>query len=152
MLLDAHKEWDAFGEKMGHQVLHRSGVVYFSSDLDDPLLKGAKQSADTYKIPKVHLMSGPSVQRRWRGFLTTSHELALYEENGGWLEADTILSMLHQYLRSRIDARYGVRVKEWSCDESGIVRVVTSKGEVRAKSVVISVGAWASKLVPGMVG
>jgi sarcosine oxidase len=42
LILDAHREWDALGAAANTQLLHRSGVVYISSDKNSEVGEGGK--------------------------------------------------------------------------------------------------------------
>jgi monomeric sarcosine oxidase len=153
LMLDAHREWDELGRAAGEQLLHRSGVLYVSSDAEGEVIRGAKRSADTFSLPGVSVLSGAQVRAQFPGTLAADGEVALHEAGGGWLAADKIRSALHRLSVERGAVfRFNTAVGGWRALPDGTVAVSVAEGrqEVVGKSLVLTAGAWTQRFVPGL--
>lgn len=92
-----------------------------------------------------------AAHERWPG-LRFEGSVLHETDTAGRLHADRAVAALQSSARAHgADVRHGVQVHRVAADGTGVV-VQTSAGEVRARSVVVAVGAWTAGLVGPLLG
>ncbi len=153
LMLDAHREWDALGKAAGKKLLHRSGVVYVSHDKQGEVIQGALRSAKSFSLPGVTLLDAEKeLDKKIVGMKGEAGEVALWEEGGGWLEADSIRLSLERLSREMgVEMRFNNGVTGWKHESNQIVSVTLANGQVvRGKALVLTAGCWTQRMVPGL--
>lgn len=156
MALAAHREWDQFAEREcgGTAVLHRSGVVYMSSDVNDPLVRQSADSARQHGVPGVELWSDAysEVSRRFANMHAAQGDVGVWEPGAGWLECDNIRRVMVERARERgASLHYECPVRAWERTTRGTYRITTAGGShFEARRVILCAGSWTHKLVPSL--
>jgi sarcosine oxidase len=150
LALAAHREWDEFALDVGHAVLHRSGVIYMSPSMDDPVLSGALASAKAYNMAGVEVSSATKVvEERFPSMKAKAGDAALWEEGAGWLEADNIRRAMAEKARSRgAVLHYNTPLRGWKKTAQGTYSI--NDGQFEVRSIVLTAGCWTQRFVPGL--
>jgi len=146
LLQRAYANWDDLGARTGERVLYRTGAVYIGRP-DAGLIAGSLASAQLHSLPCAPL-SGDEVARRWSPLRVPNGYQALHEADGGFVLAGKSIRLHCECaLRRGAHVRAAEAVLEWRETVSGI-EVVTSAGTHRAPHLIVTVGSWASALLP----
>ena len=140
------KLWDAWGDQLKHDTgFTRAGILYACESEAEMAAKQAwlEQAkpmgidAQWLDKPQIEVCLGAAVPGSWQG--------ALYTATDGRAEPDVATAAIAQGARAlgaRIFTRCAARGLE---TEAGRVSaVITERGEIRCKSVVLAAGAWSS--------
>lgn len=112
-------------------------------------MKGVKQSASLYKIPLESLNAESTIKRFPKFKIPTNFE-TLFEPDAGFIAPEKAI-LLYTELAIKIGAQIHKKEKvvEWTKDGSGIT-VTTGKNACRCNKLIITAGAWAGKMIPGL--
>lgn len=112
---------------------------------------GSLASARAWDLPH-ELLGTADLRRRFPTFAVPAGTVALYEERAGFVRAEqTVLEHLRRAAAGGADLRFGEPALGWTADDGGEgVTVRTASGLHRAASLVVSAGAWAPRLLPGL--
>ena len=90
------------------------------------------------------------LHNRFPGYQLPSGHYALYQEEGGFLLSERCIVNHVEVAQARgAEIHTKERVLDWSATSDGVI-VRTERGAYEAGSLVITAGAWASQLVPGL--
>lgn len=148
LLRRAYELWDELQAAAGQSLLFRTGGLYLGPP-DGGLISGSLASAKQHGLPH-HRMSHEELADRHPQFRMPSQWQALFEPAAGFvLPEATVAANVRLAERHGASIRTQERVLGWTGDgTSGDVVVTTSKGEYRARRLVIAGGPWAMKLLP----
>jgi sarcosine oxidase len=139
MVMRAQRLWRDLEGESGDEILSLTGTLDVG-DLD------RRQRALGQCGVAFELLDAPTVKRR-HGLSIDAHATALWQPDGGVLQADRAQRALLTSARS-----HGVEVVEQTVVKrlarvGNRLRVETSEGDVRARAVVVTAGAWVEPLV-----
>ena len=144
----AYELWRSLEASTNEQILHITGSLdagpHGSSNFTGSLL-----SCEEHDIPHEVLTSA-EITKRFPGYRLPGETMAVFQEDGGFLLPERCIALFveqAQALGATVHANE--RTLEWQPTESG-VRVSTENGEYEAETLVITAGAWASKLLPSL--
>ena len=141
--------WRELEEESGKSIYHRTGGIMLGRP-DGAVLSGSLASAIEHGIAH-ELLTADEVRSRLPGFAPPDDFIGLWEERAGFLAPEiAITANLEIAARHEAQLLTGTSILGWEADADG-VRVETSVGRVDARILVLSVGAWISKLL-GPVG
>ena len=144
----AYELWRDLETSAGEQVLHITGSI----DAGPPgsaYFAGSLQSCEEHDLPH-DVLTSKELTARFPGYRLPSETMAVFQDEGGFLLPERCISLFVERAEA-LDATVHTneRTLEWHPIAGG-VRVRTEKGEYEADTIVISAGAWASKLLPGL--
>ncbi len=144
----AYELWRDLEASAGERVLHITGSI----DAGPPgsaYFAGSLQSCEEHDLPHEVLTSA-ELTGRFPGYRLPSKTMAVFQNEGGFLLPERCISLfVEQAKELGASVHTDERTLEWQSTVGG-VRVRTEKGEYEAETLVISAGAWASKLLPGL--
>lgn len=140
-LLDrAYALWDELSEDRGMQLFERVGLVVIGRP-ESPILRGIELTKQAHALA-IQRVEAREVAARWPLFRARDGEIALFEEDAGFLHVEACV-------RAHLDAaeRAGAVIRTntiatW--DEAGAVHTPTETFECGA--VVVCAGAWSKPL------
>jgi sarcosine oxidase len=148
LLVRAYENWKALEEQTGSQVYYKTGLLYFGKPTD-ATMKGVHESANKYRI-EVNTLSEAETARKYPQFRLPPGYERLEEPNAGFVTPErAILLFTDQALRHGATILTKTKVSEWKRD-GGAITVKTSRGDFSCKKLVITAGAWAGKMIPGL--
>lgn len=140
--------YDPCDPSAAKSLLHMCGGVMIGPP-DSPVVSGVLRSIREHNMPH-EILSAADMKRRYPLFQLRDHEMAVYEENAGVLQAElcvgSYIAMAQKY---GADLHFEEPMLEWEAvgsERDRGVRVRTPKGVYFAKKLVLSVGAWAPAL------
>ena len=144
----AYELWRDLETSTGEQVLHITGSI----DAGPPgsaYFAGSLQSCEEHDLPHEVLTSA-ELTGRFPGYRLPSETMAVFQDEGGFLLPERCISLFVEQAQA-LGATLCTdeRTLEWHPTAGG-VRVRTERGEYEAENLVISAGAWTSKLLPGL--
>lgn len=152
MIQQADREWLALGERVGSELLRRTGLLLFGPP-DDPELMAAIQTCRDCALP-CELLPGDEASARWP-FAIPRDYLACFDPSGGYLRVTPCLDALAQEARAAgAVLRHGVHVAglEHGDDAHGGLQVRLADGtRLAADRVVVAAGAWLPALCPTLL-
>ncbi len=150
MLQRAYELWRELQSNAGEQLLHITGSID-ASPPESWVFKGSLQSSLEHDLEHEVLTSAEMTQR-WPGYRLPRETLGLYQPQGGFLVPERCIVsyvVAAQGLGAEIHGRE--RVLEWEPIEDG-VEVITDRARYEADRLVVTAGAWNSKLLPFLEG
>jgi sarcosine oxidase len=148
LLNGAYKNWKHLEEETATQLYFRTGLVYFGHP-DHLLIKGVKQSAGLYNIPLENLTISSAAQRFPQFKIPAGFE-TLFETDAGFVRPEkAILLYTEQAIKKGAEIHTNERVLEWK-KTGNVVVVTTDKNSYYCNKLIITAGAWAGKMIPGL--
>lgn len=117
--------------------------------IDGPLVAGALLSARTHGLPH-EVLTAAEVGRRFPAFRLGEGDVGLFEPNAGYLFAERCVSAHRSVaVRAGADLKFEEPLVEWwSTGDRVIVR--TPAGSYEAGQMIVSAGAWLTRLLEGL--
>ena len=144
----AYELWRDLEAAAQEQILHITGSI----DAGPPgssNFAGSLLSCEEHDLPHEVLTSS-ELTKSFPGYRLPSETMAVFQGEGGFLLPERCISLFIEQAQALGAAvRTDERTLEWEPTSDG-VRVRTEWGEYEAETLVISAGAWASKLIPGL--
>ncbi|HVF98561.1 MAG TPA: N-methyl-L-tryptophan oxidase [Chloroflexia bacterium] len=141
----AYKLWRALEEESSRSLLTIIGGVYIGSPGSE-IVRGVLRSAEEHGLACDYL-SAAELMARFPGFRVPEDMVAVYEANGGMLDAEACVGA-HLDVAARLGAelRHGEPALRWAVDGGG-VRVETAAGSYTGERLVIAAGPWIGGLL-----
>lgn len=137
--------WDQAGEQLGTPLLHRIGMLYMGNP-DQAFIQEVRESAASNRL-QVETLSAGEVSRRYPAFEIPQDYVGLLDVQAGWLDVDAaIASSLALAQSLGVECFFNQPVTGWDASATG-VRVHLGTETVTASRLVITAGAWTSKLL-----
>ncbi|ONF61817.1 N-methyl-L-tryptophan oxidase [Amycolatopsis keratiniphila] len=145
LLLRAHELWAGVERDSGRKIFTRCGGIMLGGP-DSRTVSGSLASARTWDLPH-ELLDAAEIRRRFPTMHPADHEIALYEENAGFVVPEgSVAAHLQLAARAGADLHHEEEVLSWRETSTG-VRVGTSQNFYTAGQLVICPGAWAPGLL-----
>jgi sarcosine oxidase len=148
LLRRAFTLWRELEAEAGEHLLHITGAI----DAGPPgsrVFEGSLESCRVHGL-QHEVLSADELNRRFPGYRLPSDFQAVFQPDGGFLEPEKCIRS-HAALSSGRGVRLitGTRVRSWSRDNGGVT-LRLDDGEIRARQLVMTAGAWMPKLVPSL--
>ena len=147
LLERAYQNWKSLEAITGVQVYFKTGLLYFGES-NNTFLKSVLYAAEKYNL-QVNSLSKELVSKKYPQFNIPEGFNCLEEPDAGFVTPErSILLFIEQAVMLGAVIRTKEKVLEWK-KENGLIKVKTNKGIYTAKKLVITVGPWAGKMIPG---
>ncbi|RYZ91064.1 MAG: N-methyl-L-tryptophan oxidase [Proteobacteria bacterium] len=147
LLLRAYKIWQDLEREAGLKLYHETGIVYCCPP-ESELLRGLKSASETYQLT-LETISQEDIAKWFRPRQTSSglpYEV-VREIEAGYLEVENCVRAATAQAEKQGAIFYeNEKVERWSTENSGVV-VTTNQRVLRAKSLVITAGAWTAQIL-----
>jgi len=148
LLRRSYELWRDLEHATGRRLLHITGSID-ASRRDEPVFAGSLRSCELHELPH-EVLSSKELTRRFPGYRLPDDVVALLQPEGGFLEPEScVRAHVDAALVHGAEVREHVRVKGIEPSGDG-VRVDVGDGVVESRAVVVTAGAWASKLLPAL--
>ena len=143
----AYELWRKVESDSGKRLMHITGCLVVGAEQGE-LVTHTMAAANEHAIP-IDVMQRSELGGRFPQFVLQSGEAGVYEAGAGYLVPEECVRA-HLELASRAGAelRFNERVLSWSASVDH-VEVRTSKGNYRARHLVITAGPWANEALGG---
>ena len=143
------RAWDLWRElerDSGEHVLTQTGGLYMGPP-EGALVSGSLASARAHDLAH-EVLDSAEIRRRFPVFAVEPDWVGLFDEQAGWLAPErSVETHLRMAERHGAALRFNEPIERWEHDGDG-VRVTSAQGEYRARHLVITAGAWLSRLLP----
>ena len=148
LLRRAWELWRELERESGQSLLTQTGGLYFGPP-EGELIAGARRSATEHGLAH-EMLDASQLRRRFPVFRVEDDWLGLFEEQAGWLAPERSIET-HLALAEREGAAltFGEPVGAWNDGPAG-VRVTTTVAAYEARQLVLTAGAWLSRLLPAL--
>lgn len=148
LIQQADEQWRALGERVGHTLLVRNGLLLFGPQ-DDPELRAAIHTCDDCRLPYT-LHDGAEARQRWP-FVMPDDWRACFDPSGGYLRVTPCMDALAGEARDAgAVLRHHVVVEAIEHEAELAVRLADGERLV-ADRVVVAAGAWLPQLCPTLL-
>lgn len=148
LLLEAYELWAKLERDAEASLLTETGGLMLGAPGSETVA-GALASARQWDLPH-ELLDAADVHRRWPTFTPASGEVAFYEARAGFVRPEaTVAAHLKLAVQRGADLRFGSAVLSWEATDDGVA-VRTAGETITAQRLVVTAGAWASRLLPGV--
>lgn len=145
LLQRAYILWREIQQQAKEQLLYITGSID-AGPANSLVFEGSRQSCERHQLP-YEVLTSKALAQRFPGYQLPSDTLALFQPEGGFLLSERcIVSYVTLAQAQGVEIHARERVLEWEPASDG-VRVHTDHGVYEAERLVITAGAWASKLL-----
>ena len=138
--------WRDLEEETSESLLTQTGGLYLGPP-EGTLVAGARKSAATHGLAHW-MLDAPELRYRYPMFRIDDDWRGLFDVQAGWLAPERcILAHLGAAERRGATLHFDEPVIGWERDGAGVT-VTTAKGSYRATQLVLTAGAWMSRLLP----
>jgi len=148
LLTRAYENWKALEEETGERLYFKTGLAYFGSP-DHVMMQGVKKSASLYNIP-LEIFTGSSNHQRFPQFTIPASFEGLWESDAGFVTPEKAIQLYaRQAIKKGAEIHSNERILDWKKDGNGVI-VTTDKNTYHSQKLIITAGAWAKSLIPGL--
>jgi sarcosine oxidase len=148
LLEKAYKNWKALEWETGKQVYFKTGLLY-AGNPDNEIIKGVEQSAALYNID-LDQLNIVAATDHFPQFKFPDHFEILFEPEAGFITPERSIRLYAKEAEEKGAAIHSnEKVIEWKKDGNDII-VKTDKDTYQSNKLVITAGAWAGKMIPGL--
>ena len=145
LCIRAYELWDDLQNETGHTLTRMCGLMLAGPE-NGEAVAGAKLSAERHSVT-VESLSGREGADRFPGFQIPDEFSVVFEPNAGYLFVeDCVRAHVERAQTLGAEVRTGETVRDWHSDGT-TVTVTTDQGEYSASRLVITAGAWASRVL-----
>jgi sarcosine oxidase len=145
LLRRAYALWDELEADVGQRLLHKTRLL-LAGPPHGEIIQGTLRAAEQHHL-SLERLTPVEASRRYQGIVVPADLAVVIEPDGGYLRAEDCTAA-HQAVARRHGAvlleHTPVRQLSWSPNE---VMVVTDQGRYLAAKLVITAGAWTSRLL-----
>jgi sarcosine oxidase len=146
LLRRAYELWRELEQRVHEQLLFITGGID-AGDENSETIRGSLLSCKLHDLPHEQI-DAASLARRFPGYRLAAGMVGVYQPDAGFLLPERCI-VAHvraaQELGAVVQTRE--RVSEWRVENNG-VSVRTNRGHYQAGMLIVTAGAWASKLIP----
>lgn len=143
LLFRAYDLWHDLEQATNRTLWHRTGLI-LSGPPDGETICGAKLSASLHNLTLEEL-TPKDATARWPSFhFPHEHAVAFEPAAGTLLVESCVQAHIDEACHHGADLRANEIVRSWDSDGHSVV-VRTDSGEYRARSLIVTAGAWASR-------
>jgi len=148
LLQRAYENWHELEALTGHQVYHKTGLLYLGHP-DSDLMKGVRESASKFQL-SIDPLSDWQMAAAYPQFRVPDGYEALLEPDAGFVTPEkAILLYVEQAMQHGAAIHTNTQITGWQQTRKGIT-LQTDRGVYTTDKIVLTAGAWAGKLLPGL--
>ena len=148
LLSRAYQGWKDLEEETGEQIYFKTGLLY-SGGTDDEIIKGVKLAASLYNI-YIENPNRAFAQVKYPQFNLPENFDMVFEPDAGFVTPERTIRLYTELAKKHgATIQTNEKLIEWK-KENGGVTVKTNKGIYQCNKIIVTAGAWAGKLIPGL--
>jgi monomeric sarcosine oxidase len=126
-------------------VLNRIGLLKMGPETDG-LIDGIRRSAEDFQIP-VERLTASDVRYRYPAFQIPDHFVGYLEHTAGWIDVDAAITGMQNRARALgAELCLNQPVEGWESDGKSVL-VCAAGREIRANKLIITAGAWTTRIL-----
>jgi sarcosine oxidase len=148
LLHRTYELWRELERRSGRQLMHITGIAEMGAP-DSSVVSGTLYASQTHKL--LHeVLTAAQTMARFPAFHLPSNYIGVFQPDGGFLAVEEALDTNIALAKAAgADVKTGMKVR--SIDETPLGVRIEADGETfEADQVIVSAGAWATKLLPGL--
>lgn len=148
LLERAYENWKSIETETTSKIYHRTGIIYLGKPGNENI-KGIRNAAALYNIPIENLSYAQS-NKKYPAFRVPSGFDVIFEPDAGFVTPErAILLYIKEAIKKGAVIKTNTPVKEWK-QQGNQVKVVTGQNAYTCDKLIITAGAWTSKLIPDL--
>jgi sarcosine oxidase len=148
LLQRAFEGWRELQQQSGRDLVTECGGIYIG-DPDNPVVTGSRAAAVLHGLPH-EILDAAEIRSRFPTMHPPDHAVGVYEPNAGYVRPEeTVLAGLDLARRYGAVLHFNEPVTGWRATPAGGVEVDTATARYGADRLVLTPGAWATRLLPG---
>lgn len=150
----AFEMWDELNQRHRtsidvKEIITRCGLLQIGRP-DSEVIRGVLSSAKDHDL-SVETFTPEEIKRRLPIFKVPDDFVGLFEPNAGFLQVELcVAAALKQAGKHGAKVKGNTVVNNWTVEEDGTVTVHTGDGDYRSQRLIVSAGAWANEMLPGL--
>lgn len=143
----AQQLWEELEKVSGYKIFEKTGVLGLGPK-DSAFLHETINAAQQYELP-LEVLSASEVKDKWPGISIPDHFIGCFEAESGLIYCENAIQAYKEMaIRNGAQLVTNTPVQQINIDSKDKVKIVTANNEFYAKKVIVTVGAWAAKLLP----
>jgi monomeric sarcosine oxidase len=145
LLMRAYELWRRLETEVSHSLLHLCGLM-LAGPAEGETIAGARLASRIHGVP-LQSVAAAEAERRFSGFRCPETFAVAYEPEAGYLEVERcVRAHVERAIQRGATLSTDEVVEEWR-PVGNTVRVRTSKGEYEAAALIVTAGAWTSRIL-----
>jgi monomeric sarcosine oxidase len=145
LVQEAYRLWHDLESRTGRHLFNEVGILEIGPP-DGVVVPGVLRAAEQHQLGSEQL-TAPEIERHWPGFRIPRELVGVFDPRAGYLLVeDCVQAHLDAAQAAGAELLTDVEVQGWTADDRE-VRVETSAGPVAAGCLIVTAGAWASRLL-----
>ena len=148
LLERAYENWEALEWETGKQVYYKTGLLY-AGNPNNEMIKGVERSAGLYNID-LDQMNIAAAADQFPQFKFPDDFEILFEPEAGFITPEKAIRLYASQAKKNGAAIHSnEKVINWEKERNTIL-VKTDKQTYQCDKLIITAGAWAGKMIPGL--
>jgi sarcosine oxidase len=148
LLERAYYNWEQLEKQTGIAVYFKTGLLYHGPP-GHVMMKGIREAALLYDI-EINKSTSLKTGSGYSQFNIPPDLESIYEPAAGFIRPEKAVALYKdEAVRCGAEIHIHETVLEWA-KENGGIKVITDKNIYYSKKLIITAGAWAGKMIPGL--
>jgi monomeric sarcosine oxidase len=145
----AQQLWGDLEKESGYKIFEKTGVLGLGPS-DSSFLHETIEAAKKYELP-LQVLNSNEIKEKWPGISIPDNFIGCFEAESGLLYSEKAIQA-YKELATRTGAQLvtNTPVQQVDMTSQDAVKIVTADNVFWAKKVIVTVGAWAAKLLPDL--
>jgi N-methyl-L-tryptophan oxidase len=145
----AQQLWEELEAQTNYKIFEKTGVIGLGPR-DSAFLQETIAAANKYELP-LEVLNSHEVKERWPGFSVPDHFIGCYEAESGLLFSENAIKAYRDIaIENGAQLVTNTPVQQIETDDKFGFKITTENKVFWAKKVIVTVGAWASRLLPDL--
>jgi N-methyl-L-tryptophan oxidase len=143
----AQQLWGDLERESGYKIFEKTGVLGLGPN-DSPFLHETIEAAKKYELP-LQVLNANEIKEKWPGISIPDNYIGCFEGESGLLYSEKAIQAYKELaIRNGAQLVTNTPVQQVDMNSEDAVKIVTADNIFWAKKVIVTVGAWAAKLLP----
>jgi N-methyl-L-tryptophan oxidase len=148
LALRAQKLWMDLEQQSGRKLFYQTGVLNVGTH-DSTFIQQVVASSEAYSLP-LQTVDSSKIHTRWPGISLPEGYVGCFESDSGVLKSEECIRAYRELLeRHQVNILTNTSVQELIVDSAGVT-IQTADESYKGRALIVTAGAWSSKLLPLM--
>lgn len=145
----AQQLWTELEEDSGYKIFEKTGVLGLGPE-DSVFLHETIEAAKKYNLP-LKVLSANEITEKWPEIQLPEHYIGCLETESGLVYSEKAIQAYKEIaLKNGAKLVTNSPVLQIEMNDENEIKIITANEEFLAKKIIVTVGAWASKLLPNL--